>query len=469
MAAYQTVPLRVVGPTDMNKSQQVNSALTKGWYPEITEDGRAESALLPWPGSTLFGASPENLDRGLHVFKDELYSVLNNSLYKVSAFGAYTKIGDIDGVTRCIFDNNAVEMVITSDGNAYSYNGIALTKGDAGEFASTRATTMLNNFFLYDADLDNFFVSEAGDALDFRAAGSAESNGDDLVRPYAFGQWVYMMGTLSLEPFWNAGADTLGFDRIDGSIVEKGLGGIYTVDNTDQFMYFLGDDSNVYQVAQSAIRKISTPSISFQMGKLDASTAVGWTMVLDGQDFYVLNFGEDDLSYAYSEQTNAWFNLSTGVNDGRYIASSYARVYGKHIGVDYRTGNTIELIDTAFDDLGETIQRVRTLPPMNSSKMGLGAGKRLLMTKAKFILQTGQGLVVGQGSDPAIEIEYSIDGGATWAVIDWPKVGKLGQYLVKVEAWKMVSFYDIQFRLTMADPVFSSLQDGSFDIKLAGY
>jgi hypothetical protein len=85
------------------------------------------------------------------------------------------------------------------------------------------------------------------------------------------------------------------------------------------------------------------------------------------------------------------------------------------------------------------------------------------------MLQTGQGLATGQGSDPAIEVEYSIDGGATWALIDWPKVGRLGQYSVNVEAWKMISFYDIQFRLTMADPVFSSLHDGSIEIKQAGY
>ena len=469
MASYQTIPLRVVGPTDKNKSQQVNSAETKNWYPESTPDGRSNAALLPWPGSTLAATTTGALDRGLHVFQEELYHVVSGFLYKVSSLNVYTQIGAIAGSNRCIFSTNGKELVITSDGNAYAYDGTTLTKGDAAEFADTRATAMLNNTFIYDGATDDFFVSQAGDALTFRASGSAESNGDDLVRPYSFGQWVYMMGKSSLEPWWNAGADTLGFDRIDGGIVEKGLGGIYTVGNSDQFMYFLGDDSNVYQVAQSAIKKISTPAISYQMGKLDADNAVGWTMVLDGQDFYVINFGDNDLSYAYSEQTGAWFNLSTGVNDGRYIASSYARVYGKHMAVDYRTGNLIELTDTAYDDLGETIQRVRVLPPLNTSKIGAGIGKRLLMSKAKFILQTGQGLVTGQGSDPAIEVEYSIDGGATWRVIGWPKVGKLGQYLIKVEAWAMVSFYDIQFRLTMSDPVFSSLQDGSVDVKLSGY
>ena len=467
--AYQTIPLSVVGPTSQNKSQQANSALTKNWYPEITIDGRSNAALLPWPGTVAFGTAPSELDRGLHVFRNVLYHVNGDALYSVSSSGVYTKIGDIAGFSRCIFDDNGVEMAITADGNAYSFNGVVLIKGDAAEFANTESVTMLNNTFLYNAELDNFFVSEAGDALNFRAAGSAESKGDDLLRPYAFSQWVYMLGETTNEPWWNAAADTLGFDRIDGGIMEKGLGGLYTVANTDQFMYFLGDDANVYQVIQSSIKLISTPEISFQLGKLNIGSAVGWTMVLDGQDFFILNFDDDDLSYAYSEQTDSWFNLSSGVDNGRYIGSSYARVYNKHISVDFSTGNTIEITDQAFDDIGQTLQRQRTLPPINSSKLGMGAGKRLLMSKAKFMLQTGQGLASGQGSDPAIEIEFSIDGGATWEVIDWPKVGKLGQYLINVEAWNMVSFYDIQFRLTMSDPVFSSLHDGSIDLKLAGY
>ncbi len=467
--AYQTVPLRVVGPTSQNKSQQANSALTKMWYPEITEGGRSNAALLPWPGVIAFGDSPETSDRGLHVFRGVLYHVSGANLYSVSSLGVYTLIGAIDGSSRCIFDNNAVEMVITADGNAYSFSGSTLTKGDEAEFANTNSVTMLNNTFLYNAELDNFFVSEAGDALAFKSAGSAESKGDDIIRPFAFGQYVYMFGGASVEPWWNAAADSLGFDRIDGGIQQKGLGSIYGVANTDQFMYFLGDDSNVYRMTQTSIEVVSTPDISYQLSRLNLSSAVVWAMVLDGQDFFILTFEGDDLTYCYSEQTNTWFNLSSGVNNGRYIGSSYARVYDRHIMVDFNTGDAIELTDTAFDELGATIQRQRVTPPINASQLGLGVGKRLLMSKAKFMLQTGQGLATGQGSIPKIMIECSIDGGATWSTEGWEEVGKLGQYLINVEFYKMLSFYDIQFRLTMSDPVFSSLHDGSVDIKLAGY
>ena len=468
--SYQTVPLRVIGGTSENKSPQANSELTKNWYPEITEGGRNKAILLPWPGTTAYGTSPNATDRGLHVFKDVLYQVSGTQLYSIDENGTYSSIGTISGLSRCIFSDNGFQMVISADNSTYAYDGATLTKGGA-EFVSTNASTMLNNQFIYDSTDDQFFVSDAGDALTINGLNfaSAESAGDVLIRPYAYNQWVYMMGAATIEPWWNAGAGNPPFDRISGAISQKGLASRYAVAQTDQFLYFLGDDGNVYQMIQSSIRSVSTPSVAYQMGKLDIANSVAYALVLDGQDFIVFNFESVNLSYAYSEQTGEWFNLSTGVYGNRYIGSSYARVYGKHILADYRTGNTVELSDTAYTDIGETIQRRRITPPINSSQLGLGAGKRLIMSKAKFMLQTGQGLATGQGSQPAIMIECSTDGGATWGTESWPKVGKLGQFSVNVEFWKMKSFYDIQFRVTMSDPVFSSLHDGSIDIKMGGY
>ena len=468
--SYQTVPLRVIGGTSQNKSPQANSELTKNWYPEITQGGRNAAILLPWPGSVNFSTSPETNDRGMHVFNDVLYHVCGGGLYKVSSLGVYTRIGAINGTERCIFSDNGTQMVISSDVGTYAYSGADIDVGGA-DFINSNANTMLNNQWIYKDIGDQFFVSNAGDALTINGLNfaSAESAGDDLLLPYAYGQWVYMMGKTTIEPWWNSGSGNPPFDRISGAISQKGLASRHAVSQTDQFLYFLGDDGNVYQIIQSAIKKISTPAVAFQINKLEINSCVSYAIVLDGQDVVVFNFDDNDLSYAYSESTGEWFNLSTGVDGGRYIGSSYAKVYGRHIMADYRTGNLVEMLDTAFDDIGETIQRRRTLPPLNSSQLGLGAGKRILMSKAKFILQTGQGLVSGQGSIPAVMIEYSLDGGATWSTERWPKVGKLGQYLLNVEFNEMVSFYDIQFRLTMSDPVFSSLHDGSINIKLAGY
>ena len=144
-------------------------------------------------------------------------------------------------------------------------------------------------------------------------------------------------------------------------------------------------------------------------------------------------------------------------------------MYGKDIAVDYRTANTIELREDAFGDLGETIQRRRVLPPFTSVNAGMGTGQRLKMSRVYFALQTGQGLASGQGSDPRIMVEYSLDGGQTYSTEQWIKFGKLGQYLLKIKFDAMISFLSITFRITVSDPVFCSLHDASIDVKTGGY
>lgn len=467
---FQTIPVEITGRTNQNQSQQASNELAKNWYPQATPRGRSDSAMLPWYGATLKTTTTGGSDRGTHVFNNVLYHVIGNTLHSVDSSGTYTTIGTIDGGDKCIFDDNGSEMVITANGKAYAYDGSTLSVGDS-TFNNTDTVTMLNNQFIYNDAGDQWFVSNAGDALTINGLNfaSAESRGDDLVRPYAFKQWVYFFGEKTIEPWWNTGQGNPPFQRIDNGIIEKGLGGKYTVARTDQFLYFLGDDNNIYQVVQTQVRNISPPAIAYQMSKLDTANADAYTITKDGQDFYIISFGANELTYAYSEQLDEWFNLSTGLIDERYLGTSYQHVYDKDWVIDYRNANLVELSDTVYTELGDEIQRRRITPMINSSKLGLGAGERLLMSKAKIILQSGTGLVTGQGEDPQIMVEYSLDGGATWSPERWIETGRLGQYLIKAEYYEMISFYDIQFRITISDPVFSSLHDMSMDVKKAGY
>jgi len=465
---YQTVPLRIIGGTSQNRSVQANNELTKNWYAEVSITGRNKAVLLPWYGTTTFGTSPGLTDRGGYKFQDVLYQVSDQVLYSIDESGNYTSIGSVSGTQRCIFSNSVVgtleQMVICTGANVYIYDGTTLAVQDF----SADSATYLNSKTIYDSGGNTFDVTGASGASDITSSGKAESNADDLRRPYAFGQFVYMFGYETIEPFYDAGTGSPPIVRMSGAIMQKGLGALYSIANTDQFLYFLADDLNVYKISQTSAIPVSTPAIVTQMSKLDTENCVAYAIVIDGQDFVVFNFGDDELSYAYSEQTGEWVNLSSGTDGGRYIGSSYVRCYGKDIMFDYSTGNAIELTPDAYDDLGNTIQRRRQLPPINSSMLGMGAGKRLLMNKANIILQTGVGIASGQGDRPQIMVEYSKDG-ENWTGESWPKIGQMGQTLIKVEYNKMVSFYDLYLRITISDPVFSSLHDASLKVKEYGY
>ena len=362
-------------------------------------------------------------------------------------------------------------MVITTGGDTYSYDGTTLTTATDPDFQSPASNTMLNNQWIYDGTGEKFWVSDAGDPLTLAALNNAEaeSRGDPLSRAYAFKQWVYLFGTESIEPWYNSGVGDPPFDRIDNGIMEKGLGALHSVSHTDNFMYFYGDDDNIYQVVQTQIKNITPPYLNYQLSQLDKSAAIGNCIQLDGQDFYQISFGSKELTYCYSEQTGAWFNLSTGTTDDRYVGTDLVKVYDTIIGFDLATSNAIELDDATYTDLGAVIVRERVFPPLNSAKLDLGAGKRLIMDMAKFIMETGQGLNTGQGVKPKIMVSAAQDGARTFSTERWINFGQMGEFLINVEFWEMISFYDISFKITVSDPVFCSLHDASVRVKLDGY
>jgi hypothetical protein len=256
-----------------------------------------------------------------------------------------------------------------------------------------------------------------------------------------------MFGSKTIEPFYDNGS-TVGvpLGRVDTAIMQKGLGGFYTIANTDQALYFLADDSNVYQIIQSQLKKISTPDIVNSIKDLNRETASAYSISFNGYEFYILWF-PTGLTYAYCEDVDEWFNLSSGVDNGPYLASSYAQCYGLEIVSDYRTSNLATLGIDTYSELGEPIQRQRVLPPITSKNFGLPYGQRMLMSKIKFALQKGVGLASGQGSDPKIMVEYSLDGGDTWSTARWIEIGRMGDFLVNAEYFEMVSFYEITFRI----------------------
>jgi hypothetical protein len=90
------------------------------------------------------------------------------------------------------------------------------------------------------------------------------------------------------------------------------------------------------------------------------------------------------------------------------------------------------------------------------------------MSCLKLIMETGVGLISGQGENPRIMIEYSDDGGNTWSAGSWPRVGRLGEFTLQVEFFNLESFYDRIFRISTTDPVNYSLYSATIDLRRAG-
>lgn len=469
---FKWLPVNIIGQSYMSRSRPLSAQTSINLIPEFNPTGRTETALQNFLGSVRrLTSAGSGKDRGSHVFQDRLYKVTGTTLYRVDADYSETSIGTILGSNRCIFADDGTNLIITTGNIAYQYNG-TLSQITDPDLETPDSTAVLNNQLIYDGNNARWVVATAGDPDDIPDINYAvaESSGDDLVRVYVFNQALYLMGTKTIETWFNSGVGNPPFTRVDGGIIEElGLHALHSPANTANFLYFMASDKNVYRITGYQSENITPPATSFQFFKSLSEDAIGMTLNIDAQDFYVLAFPSANKTYAFSEQLGTWFELSSGSEGNRHLMNSYQFVYGKRLMTDYRNGNVLELDYDTFTDDGETQVRQRDTAPINGISLGL-AGQKLIMSSFRLILHTGVGLESGQGSSPLFFIGTSIDGGRTFDFSGAPYIdpGESGNYIITVQLDKILEFEDLVIRIRVTDPIFVSIHGASILVDKAG-
>jgi len=469
---FQTLPINVSGPSYQSRSRPLSSQATINFYQEFDPSGKSPLVLHSYPGQTLFG-SVTGADRGQHRMDNILYRVAGSKLFEVSSVGVHTDRGFIVGSRRCIFADDGENLFIVNDGNVQQYNRLSkvISTVTDPDIAGSIAVDFLNSQFIYTKS-NLFIISDVNNGASASGlnAAQAESQPDDLIRAYVFDQIVYMFGELTIEPWYNSGTGAPPFDRIDTQMMSIGLAAIHSVDHNDNFMYWLGDDRQIYQASGGTPRRISSKAISHAIENYDfVDDAVAYTYTLEGQNFYQITFPTENKTWVVNEELgdDGWFEVSADRNGGKYNATSHTFIYGKHLISDELNGRLYELDLDAFDNNGTEIHRTRVMSSIHGGMVG-APGKRIQMSRFELILEAGVGLISGQGEDPKIMIEASYDGGKSFDAGTWMRIGRLGETNVRAEWFSLKSFYDLIIRITTSDPVHYTILSGAIDLRLAG-
>jgi len=448
------VPINITGGTYKHKSLPLSAQVTRNFWPQKQQEGgtRSEYVLESFPGLTLLQTVSGGVDRGMVVHNGTFYRVVGSTLYSVSSAMVHTSLGTIAGSARCIFAGIGTGIVIVSAGTVYYWNGVTLATVSDIDLESPNAAAHLNNQIIYDGTDARFCVSDVGDptAINGLNYAAAEAEADTLIRPYSFEQVIYMMCARHIERWWNSGTGNPPFDRIEQSVIPVGLAALHSVANNDNFMYFLGDDNQVYAIKGAQAQVVSPQPLNREIANYDiVEDAIGWCMNIQGQQFYVLTFPDAQKTWLYPEG-GEWFEWSSG--EIRSRANSYVYFNRKHIVADYANGNLYELDEAAYSDNGTEIIRVRHSAPLHGGDIG-AAGKPVEMTRFELIMETGVGLVSGQGDEPEVMLRFSDDGGRTFGTEMRGTVGQLGQFLWKVEWFALGRFDSRILAISTSDPV----------------
>lgn len=464
------IQLNFTGGTYEDRAKTLSNQSCVNFYPKLIDNNKSQSqyVLQNWVGLkpyTSITPPTSGYGRGLFEHKNILYHVVGEYLYKLDSYTeTHQYIGKVIGNKPCIIRGFGNGVVIASDGLAYYYDSSSgLSKITDVDLESPITLDVLNNQVIYQGIDGRFGVSEAGNAMDIPALNyaTAESNADDLVRVFAFGQRLWLFGEKTTEQWWNSGVGSPPFDRVDGAILQRGTNAPFSVAKNDNDVFFLSDDNQIFSLSGA---KLSDKSLNQILDKYIKSDAYGWCMTLEGQEFYVLTFPLQNKTWVLPIG-GQWFEWSSQVTNGRALANNYAYFNNKHIVSSCLDGALYELDFDTYTENGTAIIRTRDTGVIHGGLINAG-GKRIFANRLELLMETGVGLISGQGSDPEIMMSFSDNGGRTWSTERRGKIGKIGEYLTRVEWHALGSFVNRIFRFSVSDPVFISIHSAVLNVEV---
>lgn len=451
-----TVSIPFAGGSYRSLSLPYMAANTKNMFFEVRQGGRSVAALHGTPGLRLFASTAAGPDRGMCVHNGILYKVTGNTLYSISSGGVSTSIGTITGTNQCGMVSDGNYLVITTGGDAYTYNGTLAAISDT-DLETPNTVAYNNSRVIYDGDDGRFCVADVGQpsVIDGLNYATAEALPGECLAVFAHKQYVIIFCDDHYEPWYNSGVGSPPYDRVNGAVQNVGLGAIHSIAQNENYLYFLDErlmPRRIYGISQ---QPIGNTSLSNEFADYStASDAKGFCFTWRNENFYVLTFPTANKSWMYQESINEWLQLSSGQSDGRWRGNSFATCYGHSLVADYETGEVFYLDQEYYTDNGELISRERATQPLHGGIIsGSYEGKTVFMSRLELVLEAGIGLATGQGVTPQMMLQWSDDGGFTWSNELWQSAGVMGARYWRVQWFNLGSFTSRIYRFRATDPV----------------
>lgn len=415
----------------------------------------------PAPGLKLLGTAPNNAGcRCLYRVKSTgaLYGVYGNTVYAISQSWAFTSLGTLATSSGIVsMADNGFDILIV-DGTATSYTMTVSGGGfkaitDANYYGSTRADICDTYFVTNRPGTQNWQISLANQAawdplgLDIASKTSAP---DNLQVAIVMNDYIWLIGQMTSEVWYNTGASDFTFGKMPGVMIEHGTVAPYSVCKYDLSIYWLSqNEAGQYIVMRGnnlAAERVSTHAIEAEIGNYgDVSDAIGFCFQIGGHAFYQLSFPGADKTWVYDQANGQWHERVWIDSNGvwhRHRAQCATYAYGLNICGDWQNGNLYQFDLSTYNDAGNPIIYLRTFPHMVQD------GKRV--TYQRFIADMEVGTLAGTTADdpPMVSLRWSDDRGVTFGNPVLMPLGAAGQYDTSVQWWGLGMARDRVFELS---------------------
>lgn len=455
-------PLPLFGTGMKSLAATVTAQRRLNCFYDVRKDGdKANIILRGTPGSSVFVTLPDAPIRGWRVVGTLLYVVAGSHVYTVTFGGVITNLGAIVNSGQYVsMTDDAVRLLIVDGQQGYTVllpSGAPTVIADINfpNGATTCDTLDSRAIVEFPSTNRQFYVSSLLDSSTWgpQIFGTKENTADQLVAVSVLNGILVLFGLQSIEFWQDVGSTPLPYQRINGATQTWGLAAKFSRAYLNNSMVFLAQNPQggiqVMKLSGYTPVRISDSDLENIIGNFTIySDAVAMTYMVDGHPMYQLTFPNAGRSFLYDDSTGFWYETQSGVGlTGRHFGNLGITFNAKNYASDLTTGR-IYLLDTdIYTDNGIAIKR-----QVRSRHLRVD-GNDFSISEVTLEMETGVGTDTGQGNDPRVMMQVSRDGGRTYGVERWAKIGKGGQYKKRVHWSQLGSSRDFVLSFTMTDPV----------------
>jgi hypothetical protein len=378
------------------------------------------------PGLTLMDTPSVGAVRGLYrATNGGLYAVVGANVYFIDPGFNATLMGNIAAGTTPVSmsDNGIVGVLVdgTASGYTWAIGSLILTAIADPSFYGANRVCFLDGFFIFNRPGTNqFYLSppfwDGVSAFNGTYIASKTGGPDQIISIAVVHGNLWLIGQLTTEVWFNAGAADFPFQRQPGVFIEHGMLRGWTVAETDVEVIWLGRDRQgqcvVFMGRDYQAVRISNHALEASLQSyVVVNDAIGFAYQQDGHTFYVLIFPTADRTWVYDLSTEQWHERTwtdpaTGL-EHRHRANCFAFAYNITIVGDWQNGRIYWWNLDQYTDAGDPIVRRRGFPHMVKD------GKRISYSQFILDMEVGTPLTVAPPG-PDVMVRWSDTRGASW-------------------------------------------------------
>jgi hypothetical protein len=306
----------------------------------------------------------------------------------VGTNGSVTDIGSISGLDRASFAQSFNNLCVVSGGNAYLYNGSALTQITDPDLGNPIDVCWIDSYFFYtDGEfIYHSLISDESqvDPLDYATAEFMPDKSLGVMQTQD--NLVLVFGRYSMEYFINQANADFAFSRIAQKSVMAGIVGTHCKCMLDGMIFILGgrkDETASFHVVQAGgIENLSTQTVDeifSSYTESELSTAALESRTDERDKLVIVRLPRHTLMYNHKAAMtigvqNAWSVLSYGVDNDIWLGANGVfdpRIAKWVYGSVYDSGiYTLDKTSAALNDTAVECEFSTPLVPAKNVRVG---------------------------------------------------------------------------------------------------